>query len=205
MLTVSGVSVARGGVPVIEGVSFAVPPGEALVLQSPNGSGKTTLLRALAGLQPLLAGEVIAPPEELLYAGHLDAVKAALSVAENLEFWAGIYGTSGIAAALERFEIEALSARPAGRISAGQRRRLGLARLLVARRKIWLLDEPTVSLDRASTALFEEVLEDHLAAGGVAVIASHIELARAAQRLDLSGYRAKAPALGPADGWEMEL
>ena len=171
MLTVRDLGVARGGVPVLEGVSFALSPGQALVLRGPNGAGKTTLLRTLAGLQPPLSGTVEVEDESLTYAGHADGLKAMLSVTENLAFWAAVHGGGGhrggaIAPALAAMDLQALAQRRAADLSAGQKRRLGLARLMVTGRRLWLLDEPTVSLDAASVALFAAMLRGHMAGGG---------------------------------------
>jgi heme exporter protein A len=193
-LVVDNLTCARGGVPVLAGVSFTVAQGAALVLQGPNGAGKTTLLRTIAGLQPKIAGRVSVPPESLAYAAHVDGVKAVLTVGENLAFWAALHGVTGIAAALEAMNLHALVDRPAAQLSAGQRRRLGLARLLVTGRKVWLLDEPTVSLDVASVALFGDVVRGHLAQGGIAVMASHVGLGIAAAVLDLGPFKAR---MGP--------
>jgi heme exporter protein A len=198
-LVVSDLTVARGGVPVLSGVSFRVGSGEAALLRGPNGSGKTTLLRTLAGLQPPLAGEVSVPPEEVAYAAHADGLKPTLTVRENLAFWAAIYGTSGVAEAMERFRLADLSRRMAGALSAGQKRRLGLARLLVTGRKVWLLDEPTVSLDVESVALFADAVRGHLAGGGLALIATHIDLGLEARVIDVSQFRARERAGGAFD------
>ncbi len=198
-LRVSELTVARGGVPVLSGVSFAVAAGEAALLRGPNGSGKTTLLRTLAGLQPPLAGEVSVPPEEVAYAAHADGLKPTLTVRENLAFWAAIYGTGPVAEAMNRFRLADLSGRMAGALSAGQKRRLGLARLLVTGRKVWLLDEPTVSLDAGSVALFAEAVRGHLAAGGLALIATHIDLGLDARVIDVGAFRAAARAGGAFD------
>jgi heme exporter protein A len=198
-LVVSDLTVARGGVPVLSGVSFRVGAGEAALLRGPNGSGKTTLLRTLAGLQPPLAGEVSVPPEEVAYAAHADGLKPTLTVRENLAFWAAIYGTSGVAEAMERFRLGELSRRMAGALSAGQKRRLGLARLLVTGRKVWLLDEPTVSLDVESVALFAEAVRGHLARGGLALIATHIDLGLAARVIEVGRFRARERAGGAFD------
>ena len=198
-LVVSDLTVARGGVPVLSGLSFRVGAGEAALLRGPNGSGKTTLLRTLAGLQPPMAGEVSVPPEEVAYAAHADGLKPTLTVAENLAFWAAIYGTADTAAAMERFRLSDLARRPAQHLSAGQKRRLGLARLLVTGRKVWLLDEPTVSLDAASVALFAGAVQAHLAAGGLALIATHIDLGLEARVIDVSGFRASARTGGAFD------
>lgn len=190
-LEVHDLACARGGLPVLEGVTFRLSEGRALVLRGPNGIGKTTLLRTLAGLQPALAGEVSIPPESMAYAAHADGLKATLSVAENLAFWARIFGTGDIAPAIERMNLTELADRLAHNLSAGQKRRLGLARLLVTGRPIWVLDEPTVSLDTASVALFGSIVRDHLAAGGMALVATHIDLGLdEAEILDLTPFRA---------------
>jgi heme exporter protein A len=198
-LVVSDLTVARGGVPVLAGLSFRLAAGEAALLRGPNGSGKTTLLRTLAGLQPPLAGAVSLPPEEIAYAAHADGLKPTLTVAENLGFWAAIYGTGGIDGALSAFDLKALRDRPAQNLSAGQKRRLGLARLAVTRRAIWALDEPTVSLDAASVSLFARAVEGHLSKGGSALIATHIDLGLDARVIDVSGFRATATHGGSFD------
>ena len=195
-MQVSNLAVARGGVAVLDGVTFRLLPGRALVLRGPNGIGKTTLLRSLAGLQPALAGEVTVAAEAVAYTAHADGVKAVLTVAENLRFWAAAYGTHSVAQALAEMNLEALANRRAAHLSAGQKRRLGLARLLVTGRPIWLMDEPTVSLDAASVALFAGVVARHLASGGSALIASHIDLGLEAEVLDLTPFKARSPAAG---------
>jgi heme exporter protein A len=174
-----------------------VTRGEALLLTGPNGAGKTTLLRALAGLLPPASGSIRVEGsggdpdllEACHYVGHRNGLKAALTVAENAAFWGAYLDpapgealTEDVWTALERFGLAALADIPAGYLSAGQQRRLALTRLLVARRPVWLLDEPTVSLDAAAAALLAEVVADHLRAGGVAVAATHVEL-------NLSGAR----------------
>ncbi len=189
-LQITDLACARGGVTVLEGVGLTLRVGATLVLRGPNGSGKTTLLRTVAGLQPPVAGSVSMPPESLAYAGHADGVKAVLTVAENLMFWASVHGTRGVDSAMAQMNLAALADRKAAHLSAGQRRRLGLARLLVTGRPIWLLDEPTVSLDAASVDLFAGVVRAHLAAGGAALIASHIDLGLPeASLLDLAAFK----------------
>ena len=200
-LSVTDLAVARGGLPVLEGLSFRVGAGEALILRGPNGIGKTTLLRTVAGLQPPLAGRMNLPAEAIAYAAHADGLKATLSVAENLGFWAAVYGTAAREAALDRMNLTALRDRAAMSLSAGQKRRLGLARLLVTGRPVWVLDEPTVSLDAASVALFAEAVRGHLAGGGMAVMATHIDLGLPEARvLDLAPFKARPPEAGGLAG-----
>lgn len=199
-LRVTNLSVARAGVPVLQGVSFAVQPGEALVLRGPNGIGKTTLLRVIAGLQPALSGQISAHDQMVAYGAHADGLKSTLTVAENLDFWAAVFGTDTAGAALAAFQLETLAHRPAAQLSAGQKRRLGLARLLVTGRPIWALDEPTVSLDAHAVQMFATVIAAHLASGGLVLIASHVDVGLPADHFDLTPYRAKSTAsLGAFD------
>jgi len=199
-MVVSDLAVARGGVTVLAGLGFTLRAGQALVLRGPNGIGKTTLFRTLAGLQPAVSGRIAVPPESLTYASHADGLKATLSVTENLEFWAAVHGTGAVDAAITAMNLHTLRDRRAANLSAGQKRRLGLARLLVTGRPIWVLDEPTVSLDAASVALFAGVVRSHLAAGGAALIATHIDLGLdEAGVLDLTPFKADT-STGPLDG-----
>lgn len=192
MLRVDDLTLARGGVPVLIGLSLALMPGQALILRGPNGAGKTTLLRSIAGLQPPLSGRIEGAEDRVAYAAHADGLKAMLTVTENLAFWARIFGTSDITPALDAFDLHGLADRLAGTLSAGQKRRLGLARLLVTGRPVWVLDEPTVSLDTGAVALFAAALRAHLAQGGAALIATHIDLGIEAQVLDITPFRASA-------------
>jgi heme exporter protein A len=191
LLRVENLACARGGIPLLEGVSFTLLAGQVLVLRGPNGCGKTTLLRTIAGLQPAVQGTISAAPDVMAYAAHADGLKSTLTVRENLNFWAAIYGTGDIAAALSAMNLIELADRAAQNLSAGQKRRLGLARLLVTGRALWVLDEPTVSLDAASVALFASVVRAHLAAGGAALMATHIDLGLAEARvLDMAPFKA---------------
>ncbi len=190
----------------IEGLSFAVKGGEALLLTGANGVGKTTLLRTLAGFIRPFRGRIrleggdaeLTVGEQAHVVGHTNAVKMSLSVAENAAFWnayldAGQDAGSRIAAALQHFGLEDLSDFPAAYLSAGQKRRLGLARLLVARRPLWLLDEPTASLDTASSERLAAAVDDHTRSGGLAVIATHLPLGLERVRtLDLASQRIAA-------------
>lgn len=195
-LTVSNLSVLRASRHLLSGVGFEVLSGQALILRGPNGLGKTTLLRTIAGLQPVYEGQVDMPEDAAVYAGHLDGIKSTLTVRENLEFWASVFGTKTIDAAISAFDMGYLIDRPGGMLSAGQKRRLGLARLIVTGRPIWLLDEPTVSLDTAAVAQFGAMIQAHLERGGVAVIATHIDLGLGdrAATLELTQFKAAAEA-----------
>jgi heme exporter protein A len=196
--------VMRGMRLVIRDISFTCSPGEALVLQAANGVGKTTLLRAVAGFLPLAGGRLrldgisddSTVGENSHYVGHLNGVKRSLTVAETLRFLGTFLGgedRSGIAA--ERLGLGALLDVPAGYLSAGQTRRLALARLLCAKRALWLLDEPTVSLDTASQDLLAGIVNEHLAEGGMVVAATHIGLGWSnIVPFDLAGAQAEAAA-----------
>lgn len=192
LLEVHDLAVARGGLRALEGLSLTVAAGRALVLRGPNGIGKTTLLRCIAGLQPAVEGRIVMAEDAVAYAAHADGLKSALTVRENLDFWARVFGGGQVAPALEAMDLAHLADRLAGALSAGQKRRLGLARLLVSGRPLWVLDEPTVSLDAESVARFAGLLRGHLGQGGAAVIATHIDLSLPeAQVLDLTPFRAR--------------
>lgn len=191
LISVRGLAVSRGGRRAVEGVDFDLAAGEALILRGPNGIGKTTLLRTVAGLQPATEGSIQADPDAIAYAAHADGLKGALSVAENLRFWREVFGGPAIDRAVAAMNLSDLVSRPAAMLSAGQKRRLGLARLLVTGRPVWVLDEPTVSLDAGSVALFADAVRAHLAQGGAALMATHIELGLPEARvLDLGPFRA---------------
>lgn len=185
-LRVENLTVARGGRAVLSDVSFALSGGDALVVTGRNGVGKSTLLRAMAGLLPHAAGTVAldgAGEGELApfthYLAHADGMKAALAVSENLEFWADYLGrdadprSRSPKAALAAVGLAHALNAPFGALSAGQKRRAALARLLVAHRPVWLLDEPMTALDRASREKFTAAMRDHCALGGVIVAATH--------------------------------
>ena len=192
VLKAHNLTLARGGVPVLAGLNLTLAPGEALILRGPNGAGKTTLLRTLAGLQAPVAGDITGAEGQIAYAGHADGLKAMLTVRENLAFWARVFGRSDITPALGAYALHPLIDRLAGTLSAGQKRRLGLSRLTVTGCPIWILDEPTVSLDTDAVAMFATAVRAHLEQGGAALIATHIDLGLEAQVLDISPYRAGA-------------
>ena len=205
-LHVEALAVLRGGRRVLHDVSFSVAAGEALVLRGPNGAGKTTLLRTIAGYMQPAAGHVridgVASDatlgEHCHYVGHLNAVKAQLTVAENLDFWRRYLGgtATDLDTILERLGLDAIADAAAAYLSAGQKRRLALARLLVARRAVWLLDEPTVSLDTDGTATLAAMAGEHCAGGGLVIAATHIDLGIAgARELSLAGRKEAAWAL----------
>lgn len=185
-LSIENLSCRRVGRMVFGGLDFRLAGGRAAVLRGPNGIGKSTLLRVLAGLLPVAGGTVRFGDRSLMedrtgfqeaisYVGHLDAVKPTLSIKENLALWASLNEKSVncVDAALERFGLRRDAGRAAAECSAGQRRKLGLARLIVVDKPLWLLDEPTVSLDREGKTLVADLVREHTAKGGVALIATH--------------------------------
>ncbi|WP_018698783.1 heme ABC exporter ATP-binding protein CcmA [Amorphus coralli] len=188
-LEIRDLAVDRGGRRVLDGVSGAVAAGHGLAVTGPNGTGKSTLLRVLAGLLRPVEGKVDligADPERpananVHYVGHLDAVKTQETVGANMAFWARWLGGDAdpeiLEEALSAFELDHLFDLPAAYLSAGQRRRLSLSRLLAAPRAVWLLDEPTVALDVRSETRLAAVMDRHLDAGGIVVAATHSPIA----------------------------
>ncbi len=191
-LTVTDLACGRGERLLFEGLNFSLGVGEALVVTGPNGVGKTTLLRAIAGFAPALAGTVAlegaedgALPRSIHFLGHRDGLKAALSVRENLALAPALLGAGGldIAEAADKLALSPLLDLPVGVLSAGQRRRAALARLLAAARPVWLLDEPTAALDAASQAMAARLIDAHAAGGGMVIAATHLALGVAAREL----------------------
>jgi heme exporter protein A len=182
-LSASDLACRRGGREVFAGLNFSLGSGEAMAIRGRNGAGKSSLLRMVVGLIRVAAGRLIlegGDPELTLgeqahYLGHQDALKPALSVGENLRFWAGFFGaaTADIGAPLAAVGLEELIDLPAAYLSAGQRRRLSIARLLAIKRPIWLLDEPTSTLDAAGQQRLGEFMHAHLAGGGLVMAATH--------------------------------
>ena len=199
-LRVTELATGYGGVAVVAGLSLEVAAGEAVLLAGPNGSGKSTLLRTIAGFITPLRGSIeledgdpeLTVGQQAHLLGHLNAIKPRLTVRQNLEDWARILGgsSSAVEAALAAFALDDLAELPLGYLSAGQKRRTALARLLVAHRPLWLLDEPTTALDTANADLVARIMRAHVAAGGIIVAATHLALAIPASRtLDLASLR----------------
>lgn len=184
-LRADDLDLGRGDAVLARRLSFDLGPGTGLLLRGPNGAGKSTLLLTLAGLIPALAGRVTLEGHDpelgpaLHHCGHRNAVRARLTTAQTLAFWADLNGGAGqpLASALDRVGLSRMADLDAGYLSAGQGRRLALARLLVSPRPLWLLDEPSAALDAAGHALLADLIADHLAHGGLAVIATHDEIA----------------------------
>jgi heme exporter protein A len=215
-LVAENIACRRGERLVFAGLSLRLPAGGALLLTGANGSGKTSLLRLLATLIPPAAGrlgwgeaqieaDIPAYRKRLHYVGHHDGIKPALTPRETLVFWAVLRGNSvpaeapAIEAALTAFALDAFAAWPCRWLSAGQRRRLALARLVATRAPVWLLDEPTSALDTDNQTRLERLIADHRTAGGRVVVASHIPI-----RMDDAaalGLDAFAPALGDTDAF----
>ena len=182
-LFAQGLDCVRGGRTVFAGIAFSVAAGEALCVTGRNGAGKSSLLRQIAGLVRIAQGGItldggdpeLSIAEQAHYLGHLDALKASLSVRENLAFWAHYLGgvDTGADAALAALDLDGLADLPAAYLSAGQRRRLSIARLVAVPRPVWLLDEPASALDASAQARVAELMGTHLAGGGIVVAAVH--------------------------------
>ena len=193
----SGLTCVRGGREVFSGLDFAAASGEALAVVGRNGSGKTSLLRLIAGLLIPAGGTIaldegdaeLTLPEQCHYLGHRDALKPALSVVENLTFWADFLGgePSDATLSLATVGLDHAAHLPAAFLSAGQRRRLSLARLLTVRRPVWLLDEPTTALDVAGQDMFSGLMREHLSRGGLIIAATHAPLGIDSRELRIGG------------------
>ncbi|MEK9673214.1 MAG: heme ABC exporter ATP-binding protein CcmA [Rhodospirillaceae bacterium] len=202
-----GLACVRGGRRVFDRLNMTLKAGGALVLRGPNGSGKSSLLRLMAGLLHPAEGQIAwdsAPvaddPEahraRLCYVGHLDAQKPALTLRENLAFWAEIQGGGDVGRALDAFALTALADQPARFLSAGQRRRANLARLALAPRALWLLDEPATALDQETRLRLNALIADLRRTGGMVVVSTHEDLdLREAHTLNMADY---APRPGEA-------
>lgn len=187
-LLAEGIGAERGGTIVFSDASFELVDGGCLLVTGPNGAGKTTLLRVVAGLLPASHGRLRLaespdpehpdPASASHYFGHENAMKQGLSVTDNLAFWKGYLGGVGLdpMAALERLGLAGIAHLPFGCLSSGQKRRAASARLLVCHRPIWLLDEPTVGLDRGSEDEFLRLMLEHLSSGGMIIAATHLPI-----------------------------
>lgn len=176
LISVTQLSIARGDRVLLEGLSLSVNAGEVLHLRGRNGAGKTSLLEVLAGLRQPLSGEMNRPqPMAVHWLGHKNALNPALTPLENLRFWCGLNGAAvgGIVPALERLGLATLRHRPCAKLSAGQKRRTALVRLLLLPRPLWLLDEPLAGLDTEGLSRFGGLLVEHVDSGGAAIVTSH--------------------------------
>ncbi len=197
-LAATDLTLERGGHLIFSHLSFSLGGGEALAVTGANGAGKSSLLRALGGLLRPVSGLIELSPqtdtphaERVHYLGHADALRSVLTLTENLVFWSAMLATGAVSMtvdeALRRFGLKAVADLPAAYLSAGQRRRAALARLILAPRPVWLLDEPLTALDLASQHLLREVMREHLATGGLIVAATHAPLGLPAHELDMGG------------------
>lgn len=196
-LWMTGVACVRGNRRIFHNLNFEVGAGQAVSVTGPNGSGKSSLLRVIAGFLRPAEGTIVLEgvseenpiSEQAHYLGHADALKPALTVAENLSFWARYFGGTGAPTpALEAVGLAGLAHLPAGYLSAGQRRRLSLGRLLAAPRPIWLLDEPLSSLDSAGQELLAAIMRKHMAGGGIIVAATHAPLGIGVGRVEMERH-----------------
>lgn len=184
-LFANNLCVERAGRQIVSNISFDLNPGDALVITGPNGSGKSTLLRAVAGLLPITSGSITLEGggeglhrEDCHYLCHQNGLKSALTVEENLLFWQKFYGSPGCAieSALNQLGLSHTAELPLGYLSAGQKRRVAIARLLTTPKPVWIVDEPTTGLDKASSTLFTGIAKSFCASGGILVAATHLPL-----------------------------
>jgi heme exporter protein A len=206
-LSATDLACRRGGRDVFAGVSFSVASGESLTIRGRNGAGKSSLLRMVVGLVRVAAGylsleggdQELTVGEQAHYLGHLDALKPSLSVEENLRFWSAFLGATAatdLDEPLRAVGLDTLSDLPAAYLSAGQRRRLSIARLLAVKRPLWLLDEPTSTLDAAAQVRLGEIMQAHLTGGGIILAATHGPLQLdGARELNLDDASAPRPAM----------
>ena len=177
-VSVDALAAQRGGRLIFRELTFSATGGQAIVIAGPNGSGKSTLLRLLTGLARPEAGTIKrdpGDPEHLCLVSHLDGLKGALTVIENLTFWAAIYGApkESVGGAMERLALSPMADMPVDMLSAGWRRRVGLARLILGDAPLWILDEPYTALDTDNVARIDGLMEDHIGRGGLVVLATH--------------------------------
>ncbi len=200
-LSVDALAARRGGRLIFRGLTFSAAGGQAIVIAGPNGSGKSTLLRLLIGLARPDAGTVErdpGEPEHLRFVSHLDGLKGALTVSENLTFWAAVYGTSigSVDAAMDSLALSPMADMPVDMLSAGWRRRVGLARLAIGYAPLWILDEPYTALDADNVTRIDGLMEDHVNQGGLVVLATHQPPPfTPALTIDMATYTAPAEAV----------
>ena len=183
-------------------INFQIEKNKTIGLLGPNGCGKTTTIGMMLGLVTPTEGEILIDTDNFIFAGETNGIKTSLTVSENLRFWSAIFGGKEFEEALEVFHLTKFENRFAGKLSAGQKRRLSLARLMLADKAIWLLDEPTVSLDKKSMEEFSKILKNHLEAGGAAVVATHIDLGLKthSSNINIEDYRTKSGNLNASAG-----